>query len=183
MPTKPATQPWEDLHACLRLAQLGANQAHDRQQDGQRWFNHFLQGLEDIGIELFERTTKSINCVPTDAVFQDVFNGWIPAPQRRNLKFERVAKDILNGLKQPDLALLCSTSASSHLRIDFDLDDNGSPLAIIFHLCCATDPDAPRTHVALLLDHMGAKLDTRAFEARRVQIENRLQAYSDLDQF
>ncbi len=116
-------------------------------------------------------------------MFQDVFNGWIPAHQRRNLKFERVAKDILNGLKQPDLALLRSTSASSHLRIDFDLDDNGSPLAIIFHLCCATDPDAPRTRVTLLLDHMGAKLDTRAFEARRVQIENRLQAYSDLDQF
>ena len=122
MPTKPATQPWEDLHACLRLAQLEANQVHDRQQDGQRWFSRFLQGLENSGVELIERTTKSINCVPTDAVFQDVFNGWIPAPQRRNLKFERVANDILNGLKQPDLALLRSTSASSHLRIEFDLD-------------------------------------------------------------
>ncbi|AEJ10884.1 MULTISPECIES: hypothetical protein [Pseudomonas] len=183
MPTKLANQPWEDLHACLRLAQLEANQAHDRQQDGQRWFSRFLQGLENSGVELIERTTKSINCVPTDAVFQDVFNGWIPAPQRRNLKFERVANDILNGLKQPDLALLRSTSASSHLRIEFDLDDSGSPLAIVFNLCCSTDPDAPRTRLALQLDHMGAKLDARAFEARRVQVENRLQALSDLDQF
>ncbi|MNW11754.1 hypothetical protein D3C71_2092780 [compost metagenome] len=86
-------------------------------------------------------------------------------------------------MQQPDLALLRSTSASSHLRIDFDLDDSASPLAIIFHLCCATDPDTPRTRVALQLDHLGAKLDTRVFEARRVQVENRLQALSDLDQF
>lgn len=182
MPTKPATQALEDLHACLRLAQLEANQAHDRQKDGQRWFSRFLQRLEDSGVELIERTTKSINCVPTDAVFQDVFRGWIPAPQRRNLRFERVAKDILHGLQQPDLALLRSTSASSHLRLEFDVDDSGSPVAIIFNLCCSTDPDAPRTRLVLQLDHLAARLDARAFETRREQVENRLQALCDLDQ-
>jgi hypothetical protein len=182
MPQKPAAHPYDDLHTCLRLAQLEANQAHDRQQDGQRWFSRFLRGLEDSGVELIERTTKNISFVPTDAVFQDVFTGWIPAPQRRNLKFERVASDIRHGLKQPDLALLRSTSASSHMHIEFGLDDGASQLAIVFHLCCSTDPDSPRTRLILHLDHLGAKLDVQAFEARRIQVENRLQALSNLDQ-
>ncbi|WP_343594335.1 hypothetical protein [Pseudomonas sp.] len=183
MPTEPAAQPYDDLHACLRLAQLEANRAHDRQQDGERWFSRFLRGLEDNGVELIERTTKNISFVPTDAVFQDVFTGWIPAPQKRNLKFERVASDILHGLQQPDLALLRSTSASSHMHIEFDLDDGGSQMAIVFHLCCSTDPDSPRTRLILHLEHLGAKLDARAFETRRMQVESRLQALSDLDQF
>ncbi|RCL23310.1 hypothetical protein C6A77_18405 [Pseudomonas sp. AFG_SD02_1510_Pfu_092] len=183
MPTKPATRHWEDLHACLRLAQLEANEVHDRQQDGQRWFSRFLRTLEDCGARLAERTTKNITCVPTDTVFEDVFAGWIPSPQEPKLGFKRVANDILQGLKQPDLALLRSTSASSHMGLAFDVDDDGRPAAIMFHLCCATDPDAPRTRLVLQLNHLGVKLDTQAFEARRSEVESRLQALSDLDQF
>ncbi|QXH46382.1 hypothetical protein KSS93_00190 [Pseudomonas xanthosomatis] len=183
MPAKPAAQRYEDLHACLRLSQLQANGAHDRQQDGQRWLGRFLLTLEDCGAKLFERTTKSITCVPTDAVFEDVFAGWIPSPQKPNLMFKRVASDILHGLQQPDLALLRSTSASSHMSIAFDVDGDGEPVAIIFHLRCATDPDAPRTRLALQLNHLGVKLDPQAFEARRDQVESRLREYSNLDQF
>ncbi|QHG68115.1 hypothetical protein C2H86_28370 [Pseudomonas putida] len=183
MPAKPAAQRYEDLHACLRLAQLEANGAHDRQQDGQRWFSRFLLTLEDYGARLFERTTKNITCTPTDAVFEDVFSGWIAPPQQPNLRFKRVASDILHGLKQPDLALLRSTSASSHMSIAFDVDDDGEPVAIVLHLWSATDPDAPRTRLALQLNHLGVKLDTQAFEARRAQLESRLQAFSNLDQF
>jgi hypothetical protein len=182
MPAKPAAHALDDLHACLRLAQLEANQTYDRQQDGQRWFSRFLRSLEDSGVELVQRTAKSLDYVPTDAVFQDVFTGWIPAPQARNLKFRRVASDILHGLKQPDLALLRSTSASSHMHIEFDLDDEGSQMAIVFYLCCATDPDSPRTHLRLHLHHLGAKLDAQAFEARRSQVEKRLQALCNVDQ-
>ncbi|MGE8111689.1 MULTISPECIES: hypothetical protein [Pseudomonas] len=183
MPAKPAAQRYEDLHACLRLAQLEANRAHDRQQDGQRWFSQFLLTLEDCGATLFERTTKSIPYIPTATVFEDVFAGWIASPQQPNLKFKRVASDILQGLKQPDLALLRTTSASSHMNIAFDVDADGEPAAIVFHLWCATDPDAPRTRLALHLNHLGVKLDTPAFQTRRARIESRLQALSDLDQF
>lgn len=183
MPAIPAAQHLEDLHACLRLSQLDANLAHDRQQDGQRWFSRFLKTLEDCGVELFDRTTRRLDCTPTDAVFQDVFAGWIPAPQGRNQRFRQVASDVLNGLKQPDLALLCSTSASSHMRIDFDEDDHNGPVAIVFHLQCKTAADTPRTRLALHLDHLGAKLIPQAFEAQRVRIETRLRALADLDQF
>jgi len=183
MPAKPAAQRYEDLHACLRLAQLQANAVHDRQQDGQRWLSRFLLTLEDCGAKLLERTTRNITYVPTDAVFEDVFAGWIPSPQKPNLMFKRVASDILHGLKQPDLALLRSTSASSHMNIAFDVDDDGEPAAIVFHLWCVTDPDAPRTRLVLQLNHLGVKLDTQAFEARRDQVESRLREYSNLDQF
>ncbi|WP_172285245.1 hypothetical protein [Pseudomonas sp. CM27] len=182
MPASPAPQHLEDLHDCLRLAQMDANLAHDRQQHGQQWFSFFLKTLEDCGVELFERTTKSFNCTPTDAVFEEVFAGWIPPPQSRNQSFRRVASDVLNGLRQPDLALLCSTSTSSHMRIGFDHDDPDSPVALVFHLWCTTAADTPRTRLTLHLDHLGARLLPQAFEVQRVRIEARLRALSDLDQ-
>lgn len=181
MPATSSREHYEDLHTCLRLAQLLANQAHDRQLDGKRWLSCYLQALQDSGVELFERTTKRISYTPTDAVFEDVFAGWIPAPQARSLQFMRVASDILEGLKQPDLALLLNKSASSHMRIDFDVDDD-TPVTILFHLWCTTDPDTPRTRLTLQLDHLGARLDILAFEARRKQVEARIKALSDLDQ-
>lgn len=181
MPSSTFSEHYEGLHSCLRLAQLTANQACDRQLDGKAWFERYLRTLEDNEVTLFERTVRSIPFVPTDPVFEDVFAGLIPAPQPNNLAFVRVASDLMAGLHQADLALLHSQAASSRFSIDFDMHSDLTPVAILFHLHCKTDVERPRTRLIVELEHLGAKLETSTFEAWRDRLEARLQALSCLD--
>lgn len=181
MPMEVVSHPYEDLQGCLRVAQLEANLVHNQHLDNQRWFEHFLNNLERYGALLFERTTRTIPYVPTEAVFEDIFSGWIPVPQSKNLKFQRVGNDILQGLKQPDLALLKTRSVSSHMLIDFDTDEAARPVAIVLHMACSTHPDTSRTKALLELDHLGIRLVDEYAALHRDCVERRLEAHSSID--
>ncbi|MFS0825547.1 hypothetical protein [Pseudomonas phoenicis] len=182
MPPSSFSEHHEGLHSCLRLAQLTADQAFDRQREGKAWFECYLQTLESSEVTLFERTVRRLPFTPTDAVFEDVFAGLIPAPQPANLAFVRVASDLMAGLRQADLALLTARTACSRLNIDFDMHSDDTPVAILFHMHCKTDPERPRTRLIVELEHLGAKLERPAFERWREKLEARLQALSNLDE-
>ncbi|WP_193754384.1 hypothetical protein [Pseudomonas parafulva] len=119
--------------------------------------------------------------MPTETVFENIFSGWIPVPQGKNLKFQRVGNDILQGLKQPDLALLKTRSASSHMLIDFDTDEAARPVAIVLHMACSTHPDTSRTKALLELDHLGIRLVDEYAALHRDCVERRLEAHSSID--
>nr|WP_314477078.1 hypothetical protein [uncultured Pseudomonas sp.] len=181
MTMEAASHPYEDLQACLRVAQLEASLACNQHLDSRRWFQCFLESLESYGAQVFERTSKTIPYVPTESLFEDIFSGWIPPPQGKNLKFKRVGNDILQGLKQPDLAMLHIRVASSHMLIDFDTDEADRPVAIALHMSCSTVPDTMRTRALLELDHLGIRPADQYAALHRGRVEQRLEVLCNID--
>jgi len=73
-------------------------------------------------------------------------------------------------------------TSSTHLSITLAADP-GEPLtAILFHVLCTHDPDAPKTRLKLELDHLGAVFDKDAFNSQRKKVQDQLDKFATLDQ-
>jgi hypothetical protein len=170
----------EDIHQCLRLAQLIANERFSREKQAKEWFASVLETLVALDFKLIEHTRKTIPYTPSDDVLKDVFNGWLPAPQAPNARFKSVATEVINVLKAPEQGLYRKYSTSSHLNVTLDTDDGETLIAILFHVLCTQDPDAPKTRLRLELDHLGAVFDSMAFHTHRESVQAQLNAFANL---
>lgn len=172
----------EDTYQCLRLAQLIANDRFVREIQAKEWFASFLETLKELGFKLIEHTRKAIPYNPSDDVLKDVFEGWLPPPQTAKSSFHAAAKNALNEMQASEDNLYRKYTSSTHLSITLAADP-GEPLtAILFHVLCTHDPDAPKTRLKLELDHLGAVFDKDAFNSQRKKVQDQLDKFAKLDQ-
>ncbi|MNJ37799.1 hypothetical protein D3C77_326330 [compost metagenome] len=176
------TEAAENIYQCLRLAQLIANNRFVREKQAKEWFSSVLETLTGLGFKLVEHTKRTIPYTPTQDVLKDVFNGWLPAPQATNSRFKSAATEVINILQASQEELYRRYSSSTHLNITLDSDDGLTLVAILFHVLCTQDPNAPKTRLRLELDHLGAVFDKVAFTAHRDSVQAQLKVFADLDQ-
>lgn len=176
------TEKAENIYQCLRLAQLIANNRYVREKQAKEWFASVLETLAELGFKLIEHTRKMIPYTPTQEVLIDVFNGWLPAPQAANSRLRSIAHEVINVLNSAENGLYRRYSCSSHLSITLDSDDGDTWVAILFHVFCTPDPQAPKTRLKLELDHLGAVFDGAAFKTHRDNVTAQLKVFADLDQ-
>ncbi|MEG1038576.1 MAG: hypothetical protein RSE94_01525 [Pseudomonas sp.] len=173
----------EHIFQCLRLAQLQANTQYSREKHAKQWFSSVLETLEALGFKLFEHTQRHIPYSPTQEVLKDVFDGWLPAPQAKNLRFKAVTKEVINSLHANHQEQYRHYSTSTHLNVTLDSDDGETFVAILFHVLCTQAPNAPKTQLILELDHLGAEFSAAAFATHSDQIDARIKVLANLDQF
>ncbi|MHC6223544.1 hypothetical protein ACYU03_01935 [Pseudomonas sp. X10] len=168
----------EDIHQCLRLAQLVAQSQYDNERQAKEWFANFLETLVGLDFNLFEHTKRTIPYTYSQDVLNDVFEGWLPAPQAPNTRFRSITREVINQLSSED-KLYRRSGTSSHLSIELDSDDGETFVAILFHVFCTKAPDISKTRLNLEFDHLGAMFDSTAFEAQRAMVQSRLQQFAE----
>lgn len=171
---------FEDLQLCLRYALASTNSSACRERQPEQWFATFLRALQSLRFSLFEHTHEQIVYDAHRHIISDVYNGHLPPPRERGPWFGQL-EHLLKQASVPDSQYKIRVhTCSSHLCIDFDCEEDGVPVAILFHIYCTNDPAAPAGKVNLVFNHLGARASPTYLagvrESLQMTIHRQLQA-------